>query len=54
MDKTEFRLTVDVDENDDRFRKWGDWAKENLDLATQLRIRMSNGWGTDSWYLWFG
>jgi hypothetical protein len=54
VDKTEFRLTVDIDESDDRFWKWGDWAKENLDLATQLRIRMSDGWGADSWYLWFG
>lgn len=54
VDKTEFRLTVDVDQNDARFCKWSDWAKENLDLATQLRIQMSDGWRADSWYLWFG
>ncbi|WP_107341287.1 hypothetical protein [Agrobacterium pusense] len=53
VDKTEFRLTVEIDEHDDRFWKWTAWAKENLDLSTQLRIRMSDGFNADSWYLWF-
>ncbi|TAY99676.1 hypothetical protein [Rhizobium leguminosarum] len=54
VEETEFRLTVDVDENDERFWWYCNWARENLDVATQLRIHMAAGWASSSWFLWFG
>jgi hypothetical protein len=54
VDKTEFRLTVEVDEADYRLHRWRDWADENLDLMTQLQVHMADGWNSKSWYLLFG
>ncbi|MGO7786614.1 hypothetical protein ACC703_03885 [Rhizobium ruizarguesonis] len=54
VDKKEFRLTVEVDENDDRLRRYGEWANENLDIMTQMRIHRAEGWNCCFWYLWFG
>ncbi|MGR9143940.1 hypothetical protein ACU8MP_16460 [Rhizobium leguminosarum] len=54
VDKKEFRLTVEVDELDDRLWKYGNWADENLDIKTQMRIHLVDGWNCCSWYLLFG
>ncbi|WP_327211856.1 hypothetical protein U8Q06_12535 [Rhizobium beringeri] len=54
VDKKEFRLTVEVDAEDDRLWRYGNWADENLDIMTQMRIHMADGWNCCSWYLFFG
>lgn len=54
VDKTEFRLTVEIDDNDPRLHKWEDWAKTNLDRGTQFQIHLADGWNSEYWYLLFG
>lgn len=54
VDKTEFRLTVEVEDDDDRLWKWSEWASQHLDETTQSRIQMADGYSSSSWYLFFG
>ncbi|MDR7141937.1 hypothetical protein [Rhizobium sp. BE258] len=53
MDKTAFRLELDVPE-DDRLVYWNSWAEENISADTRRRLVVANGQSAKTWYIYFG
>lgn len=53
VDKSEFRLTVDVPENK-MLWKWNDWARENLSLRTRILIDTGDVDRSEDFYVYFG
>lgn len=53
VDKTEFRLTVEVPE-DDRLVRWVEWAQSNVEEQTRQRLIAAGGQNFQTWYLFFG
>jgi hypothetical protein len=53
VDKTEFRLTVEVPE-DERLVRWVDWALGNATELTRRRLVAAGGHSSETWYLFFG
>ena len=53
VDKSRYRLTVDVPEDDPALVKWTEWAAKNATPAT-VRALHATAAGFDTWYVYFG
>lgn len=53
VDKSEFRLTVDVPENE-LLRRWSKWARENLSLRTRLLLDTGDVDRSEDFFVYFG
>ena len=53
VDKSEFRLTVDVPENN-LLRRWSNWARENLSQETRVALDSGDIERPDDFFVYFG
>ncbi len=53
VDKSRYRLAVDVPEDDPALVKWTEWAAKNATPAT-VRVLHATGCSFETWYVYFG
>jgi hypothetical protein len=54
VDKTRFRLSIDIDDGDRKLAYWSDWAAKNVTPHTIAALHKAAGQRFETWFVYFG